>query len=147
MTQPPETILARTWRRDSTLHGERHWQGVADTGQELVEAGTGADRDVVYWFGWLHDTRRENDAHDPEHGPRAAAFARELHAEGLLPIDDGQLELLALAIDLHTTGQTSAQTTVGTCWDADRLHLPRVGKVVRPTLLSTEQARAILADG
>jgi uncharacterized protein len=141
MTDDLEPILARAWRRESRLHGEAHWLAVVTTGQELVDAGSGADPDVVRWFGWLHDTRRENDAYDPEHGPRAAAFARELHAEGLLPLDKGRLELLCLAIEVHANGQTSADPTVGTCWDADRLHLGRVGIVLRPELLSTEQGR------
>ena len=30
--------------------------------------------------------------------------------------------------------------TVGTCWDADRLHLPRVSIVPDPALLSTQTA-------
>jgi len=136
-----ETIFARAWRRDSPLHGEAHWRAVAATGQELVDSGSGGDPAVVRWFGLLHDTRRVNESHDPEHGPRAAAFARELHAEGLLRVDEAQLELLSLAIELHADGQTSSHPTVGTCWDSDRLHLGRVGIVIDPELLSTQQAR------
>lgn len=145
MTEPAETILARAWRRDSRLHGESHWRAVAETGR-LLAAGTGADPDIVFWFGWLHDTR-ENDSRDPGHGPRAAAFARELHEEGLLPLDDGQLELLCFAIELHAGGRTSSHPTVGTCWDSDRLHLGRVGTIIRPDLLSTAQARERVALG
>jgi len=142
LEMPDEAVLSRAWRRDSLLHGEAHWRAVAATGRKLVDAGSGADPDVVYWFGWLHDSRRENDSHDPQHGPRAAVFARELHAEGLLPVTDAQLALLAYAIERHTLGETSVDPTVGTCWDADRLHLPRVGKIVDPGFLSTAQARA-----
>jgi HD superfamily phosphodiesterase len=56
-----EAIFSCAWRRDSPLHGETHWRAVAATGQELVEAGSGGDPDVVRWFGLLHDTRRENE--------------------------------------------------------------------------------------
>ena len=141
MTDPPETILAGAWRRDSHLHGEEHWRAVATTGLELVAAGTGGDAEVVWWFGWLHDTRRENDGWDTEHGHRAALFARELRAEGLIRLNDDRLELLCYAIELHAAGQVSNDETVGTCWDADRLHLTRIGVRVNPTLLSTAQAR------
>ena len=65
---------------------------------------------------------------DPGHGPRAAVFARELHRDGDLLLDDGRLELLCLALELHADGQVSAHPTVGTCWDADRLHLGRSGR-------------------
>jgi uncharacterized protein len=123
------------------VHGEEHWRCVTGSGLALA-AETGADRDVVFLFGLLHDTRRENDFLDPEHGPRAAAFARELQAEGLLPLDARRLELLCTAIGEHTRGSTSDELTVGTCWDADRLHLPRCGIVVDPRLLSTSAARA-----
>jgi uncharacterized protein len=35
----------------------------------------------------------------------------------------------------------SRDPRVGACWDADRLHLPRVGFDVNPALLSTTAAR------
>lgn len=135
-----ETVLARAWARDSTMHGEGHWRCVTTSGLALAPE-TGADATVVFLFGLLHDTRRENDAVDPEHGPRAAAFARELHGEGALVLDTAQLELLCTAIERHTRGETSDEPTLGTCWDADRLHLPRCGIDVDARLLSTASAR------
>jgi uncharacterized protein len=134
------TALEQAWGRDSPVHGEAHWLAVATTGLDLA-AETGADPEVVFTFGLLHDTRRENDRHDPRHGERAAEFARELHREGSLPLDCGQLELLCFALQLHADGQVSNDATIGTCWDADRLHLPRGGASVDPTLLSTDAAR------
>jgi uncharacterized protein len=134
------TALAQAWRRDSPVHGESHWLAVAATGLDLA-AETGADRKVVFAFGLLHDTRRENDRHDPGHGARAAEFARQLHREGSLPLDGGQLELLCFALELHADGQVSTDATIGTCWDADRLHLPRGGARVDSSLLSTDAAR------
>ncbi len=135
-----ETVVARAWARDSHVHGETHWRCVTGSGLAL-STETGADAEVVFLFGLLHDTRRENDVVDPGHGPRAAGFARELHAEGLLPLEPARLDLLCLAIERHTRGMTSAETTVGTCWDADRLHLPRCGIDVDRSLLSTAVAR------
>jgi uncharacterized protein len=137
-----DRVLSDAWRRDSPLHGEAHWLAVATTGLDLA-AETGADPQIVFAFGLLHDTRRENDQRDPGHGPRAAVFARELHRDGVLALDDERLELLCLAIELHADGQVSAERTVGTCWDADRLHLTRLGPgfVLDPALLSTPAAR------
>jgi uncharacterized protein len=142
-----DRVLAEAWRRGSRLHGEAHWLAVATTGLDLA-AETGADPQVVFAFGLLHDTRRENDSRDPGHGPRAAAFARELHRDGDLPLDAERLELLCLALELHADGHVSAHPTVGTCWDADRLHLSRLGHhfVLDPNLLSTAAARTLDAQ-
>ena len=82
---------------------------------------------MIFLFALLHDSMRLNDSIDPEHGPRAAAFAGELHAEGVLHATPGQLELLQYACFEHTNGLVSSDPTVGVCWDADRLDLPRVG--------------------
>jgi uncharacterized protein len=136
-----ETVVARAWSRHSVVHGEAHWRCVTASGLALA-AETGADTDVVFLFGLLHDTRRENDAYDPEHGPRGAAFARELQGEGVIALDPPRLELLCTAIEHHTRGETSDEPTVGTCWDADRLHLPRCGIDVDTRLLSTADARS-----
>jgi uncharacterized protein len=68
-------------------------------------------------------------------------LARELHAEGTLAIAAAQLELLTYACDEHTNGLVSDDPTVGACWDADRLDLPRVGVEPDPELFSTAVAR------
>ena len=142
-----DRVLTEAWRGDSRLHGEAHWLAVATTGLDLA-AETGADPQIVFSFGLLHDTRRRNDSWDPEHGPRAAEFARELHRDGDLLLDVVRLELLCLALELHADGQVSAHPTVGTCWDADRLHLTRLGPgfVLDPALLSTAPARTLDAQ-
>jgi uncharacterized protein len=142
-----DCVLADAWRRDSPLHGEAHWLAVATTGLDLA-AETGADPQIVFAFGLLHDTKRQNDQRDPEHGPRAAMFARELHRDGYLLLDEARLELLCLALELHADGRVSAHPTVGTCWDADRLHLTRLGPhvVLDPALLSTAAARTVDAQ-
>jgi uncharacterized protein len=133
-------VLPRAWRRDSPWHGEAHWRCVATTGLELAAGADGTDPVVVLCFGLLHDTRRENETYDPGHGPRAEAFAGELRAEGLLGLTDRQFESLGEALRLHSNGQVSANPTIGTCWDADRLHLPRVSIEPDPTLFSTQAA-------
>ncbi|MCZ7588381.1 MAG: hypothetical protein M5U27_05860 [Gaiella sp.] len=136
-----DVVLPRAWRRESPWHGEGHWRCIAATGLELASAGDEIDRMLVFCFALLHDTRRENEAVDPGHGPRAAAFAAELRAEGALRLDEWRFTVLIEALRLHSSGRISDDPTIGTCWDADRLHLPRVSIEPRPDLLSTVAAR------
>ena len=121
------------------IHGIRHWERVRDNGRRLA-ASTGADLVVVEYFAALHDSRRLNDGLDPDHGPRAAELVRTLDPS-LLPLDAGQLDALAEACRTHTSGTTTADPTIATCWDADRLDLLRVGIRPDPARLVTEAAR------
>jgi uncharacterized protein len=136
------TVLPRAWRRDSPWHGDAHWRCVATTGLALAPAALPADidRTLVLCFGLLHDTRRENEAYDPGHGARAASFAHELRDEGVLVLDDHRFAALDEALRLHSDGLVTDDPTIGTCWDADRLHLPRVSIDPDPTLFSTAAA-------
>lgn len=121
-------------------HGPNHWRGVELAGISL-SAGTTADRDVVRLFALLHDCERQHEMHDPEHGHRAAEFAKTLYEEGLIPISEERFDVLEHALRFHNDGQTSDDLTVGTCWDADRHELPRVGIVPDKALLSTVNGR------
>lgn len=136
-----DAVLPLAWRRESPWHGEEHWRCVAATGLELAAATDGADRALVFCFGLLHDTRRENEAVDRGHGSRAADFAAELRGEDALRLEDSRFRSLVTALRLHSHGRVSANPTIGTCWDADRLHLPRVGIEPDFALFSTEAAR------
>ena len=134
-------VRARAWRGDSTLHGDEHWRCVAATGLALAPWVADADRALVFCFGLLHDARRLTDGADPGHGARAAALAGDLRDEGHLPLDDRRFGVLVDALVHHSGGLVSDEPTTGTCWDADRLHLPRVSILPRPDLLSTRTAR------
>ena len=140
LTRLVDAVLPRAWRRDSPWHGEAHWRCVAATALALDAAAPGADRGLLLCFGLLHDTRRENEAVDPGHGARAEVFARELRAEGTFELDDARFDLLAEALRLHSDGRVSADATIGACWDADRLHLPRVFIQPDPKRFSTRVA-------
>lgn len=136
-----DAVLAEAWRRGSHVHGEEHWRCVTATGLELAGDLPGSDPELVFLFGLLHDTRRENDRVDPDHGPRAAAFARRLHERDRLQLGEARLGVLCHAIELHADGHVSNDPTVGACWDADRLHLPRVRIDPDPERFSTSLAR------
>lgn len=121
------------------VHGPSHWARVRQNGLKLAKE-TGARTSVVELFALIHDSRRENDFEDPEHGRRAARFAEEL-AGDVFKIAESDLRLLVLACEGHSDGATEADITVATCWDADRLDLGRVGIKPRPDRLCTEAAR------
>ena len=51
------------------------------------------------------------------------------------------LEILVKACEEHTLGTLTTDPTMGTCWDADRLDLWRVGIYPRAEYMCTEEAK------
>jgi uncharacterized protein len=121
------------------FHGVVHWARVLENGLKLA-AVTGADRDVVTLFALFHDSRRENDGCDPDHGRRGADLAARLRGR-LFDLPDAGFALLYRACERHTDALTDPDVTVQTCFDADRLDLGRVGIVPNPKYLCTAAAR------
>jgi uncharacterized protein len=128
--------FALDWRG---IHGAPHWARVRENGLRLAET-TGARTDVVELFAFLHDSKRADDGWDPNHGMRAAGFARTL-AGVAFELAEDDLELLVVACEGHSAGGTLGDVTVLTCWDADRLDLGRVGVVPDARRLCTDAAR------
>lgn len=129
-----------------TQHGPSHWLAVEKNVVMLGEHTPGCDMEVARRFALLHDCKRQNEGRDPEHGVRAAAFAQKLFERGMLGLDPGQLATLKYAMTHHNGGQVSNDPTIGVCWDADRLDLPRVGTTPYVALLSTRYARDLLGS-
>lgn len=121
------------------IHGAPHWARVRYNGLYLARR-TGARADVVELFAFLHDARRLDDHADPFHGKRAADFAESLR-DRFFELDDTGFELLRSACIDHSGGRMSADITVMTCWDADRLDLGRVGIKPVPARLCTAAER------
>ncbi len=136
------TAHATTVSKNSSLHGPQHWQRVAATGLELCQQTPGADEHVVLLFAAFHDSRRFSDGPDPDHGERGAALARELRGS-LYEATDEQMALIEDACIRHTRGEVTTNPTIGACWDADRLDLPRVGIRPDPAMLSTNAAKQL----
>jgi uncharacterized protein len=124
-------------------HGPKHWRKVERNGLALA-AETGADRLVVRLFAVLHDSKRRNEFADPEHGPRAAAWAAKLRGVHF-QVSDAQFDLLCQACREHDQGHVSFDATIGTCWDADRLELPRVEITPDPEFMSTPTGKRVAA--
>ena len=136
-----DAVLERSTGKDSSIHGESHWQRVAAAGLALLPETPSADPALMFLFALFHDSMRLNDNYDPLHGPRGAALATELRGEAF-DLEDAEMDLLAFACEEHTNGGVGPNLNVGVCWDADRLNLWRVGITPDPRFLSTEAARS-----
>jgi uncharacterized protein len=106
----------------------------------LLSRHTGANTRIVELFAFLHDTQRQHDWDDPQHGARAARFAATLQGD-CFRLSSQELSLLQEACRNHSDGYLEADITIQTCWDADRLDLGRVGVKPVAKYLCTEVAR------
>lgn len=127
-----------TLPRDGT-HGVGHWARVLENGIRLAKE-TDATVEVVTLFAVFHDSKRVNESADRGHGRRGAEFAAELRGH-FFDLPDDDFGLLCKACSEHTDGQIHDDTTVRTCWDADRLDLGRVGITPHPSRLCTYAAK------
>jgi uncharacterized protein len=122
-------------------HGTGHWRNVECIGKYLAKQ-TDADKKIVKLFALLHDSRRENEDYDSDHGLRASEFIRDLYNKKLLRISEKQLEQLIFACKHHNNSDSkSDDVTIQTCWDADRLDLWRLGIEPEKELLYTDTAK------
>lgn len=128
----------------TSIHGPTHWKSVERYGLYLSQK-TGADQNVVRLFAIFHDCKRMNDGIDEEHGLRGANFAKHLRNK-YFRLNDKQFELLYQACKHHTDSIFHEDPTVGTCWDADRLDLRRIGTQPNVSFFSTEIAKTIVTN-
>ena len=135
--------LSRATYRASCVHGEDHWRRCALVALWLVSclgpAVASLDPLVVFCFALMHDSQRLTDGNDTWHAFRAAHLAEELLGAGGI-LSEEQLTTLVFALERHNMRERSADPTVGVCWDADRLCLPRVGTRIDRRYLSTRVA-------
>jgi uncharacterized protein len=122
-------------------HGPLHWRNVEDCAL-LIAPSVGADVVVCRLFSVLHDCCRLDDGSDFDHGPRAGQLIRKLSGS-LIRLEPHREELLFRAVTEHTCGNVTSEPTVGTCWDADRLDLGRVGIIPTSDLMSTKAGKEI----
>jgi uncharacterized protein len=138
--------VAGQWRMSpDSVHGPDHWRRVERNGL-LLARRTGANLDVVRLFALFHDSRRENEDRDEGHGKRGAMFAASLRGV-FFEVTDEAFKLLQYACTWHTEGHHHQNPTIGTCWDADRLDLGRVGAKPNASFMSTDFGRKIAASG
>lgn len=140
-----EVVTAQFQCDRDSVHGPAHWRRVESNGL-LVAAKSGAVQEVVSLFAVFHDSRRDHDGWDDTHGARGADYAASQRGI-LFDLTDEHFELLHYACTWHTHGRLSADPTIGTCWDADRLDLGRVGIAPAVEFMSTSFGREIAAYG
>ena len=131
--------------RPHSVHGPDQWRRVERNGLLLAQR-TGANVVIVRLFALFHDCRRVNDGRDRDHGARGAEHARLLRGR-LFDLPDEDFERLHHACTWHTDADHHKDPTIGTCWDADRLDLGRVGMVPDSQFMSTAFARKIADRG
>jgi uncharacterized protein len=150
MLETPAEILQALQphvRFPSVLHGPPHWARVHRFGLALAERVDlpAEGRVCVELFAWLHDLAREDDGPGAQH-----AIDGAVQIDAVLPaiagaLSPAQIETVRAAIRYHSDGMVAGGAwdagafegidwprdllvaTVGCCWDADRLDLPRVG--------------------
>ncbi len=122
-----------------SIHGPIHWKQVEKNGLLLAKE-TGADETIVTLFSIFHDCRRENEHIDDGHGIRGSELAKSMRGSYFY-LQDDSFEILIEACRYHTDGKTSPNLAIATCWDADRLDLPRVGIRPDPDKMGTAPGR------
>ena len=81
--------------------------------------------------------------HDPQHGQRAADFAHGIQGD-FFHLKPSQLDTLCFAMQHHSGGEVSTNTTIQTCWDSDRLDLGRVG--IKPSAQYLSEEATLFVD-
>lgn len=132
-------------RFPGSVHGPDHWRRVERNGL-ILASQSGANIAVVRLFALFHDSRRENENHDPDHGRRGAALARALRGKAF-ELSDEWMAKLEYACVWHTDLHHHEDATIATCWDADRLDLGRVGITPDPKYLNTALAKEMARHG
>lgn len=138
-----EKVVSEAKLFNSSIHGVSHWQTVERNGVYLCSFNS-ADIDVVRLFALFHDSKRENDHRDLDHGPRAEMYLREI--QSLVPLKLNQFENLCTACRTHTIGKIAKNETIATCWDSDRLDIGRVGIKPNADFLTSEEAKRIARE-
>lgn len=128
-----------------SIHGPAHWRRVERNGL-LLATRSGADITVVRLFALFHDSRRRNENHDPQHGKRGATLASQMRGTHFELHDDAFAKLLH-ACTWHTDEAQNEDPTIGTCFDADRLDLGRVGIIPDADYMSTAFGRLVARTG
>ena len=140
-----QTVLSDTTVEVESIHGPSHWVRVERNGLYIARQNS-ADQRVVKLFALFHDCMRLNDDDDPEHGLRAKEYILTI-AHKLTSLEEAAIAQLCYACEWHTDQQHHDDITIGTCWDADRLDLSRVGILPSADYLNTETAKKMAKYG
>lgn len=110
-------------------HGIKHWESVFKHSQILANHYEISSK-VFELFALLHDSKREDEYQDINHGLRASVFVKELLVNDLIKLNKQDAERLIFACANHTvknkTNPLCDDLIVQICFDSDKLDLGRV---------------------
>ena len=119
-------------------HNFLHMRRVEAFGILLAKEMKEVDNDIVHWFAYLHDIKREKDDGDLNHGEKAAEYIELIRNRYLSELTNDQIDKLKKACALHTNTLKTGDPTIDVCFDADRLDLPRVNIKTDPNKMATK---------
>lgn len=120
-------------------HGIIHWARVRYNGLLLAKY-LNINTDIIEYFSILHDSKRETEKLDKNHGQRSANFISEIR-DKYITLNDHDFKILYEACLGHNTTKFHENLTIQVCWDADRLDLLRAGIVPAPEYMNTQLAK------
>jgi uncharacterized protein len=126
----------------NSIHAESHWNNVVAFGKCIADT-EGLNSHLIKLFGYFHDSKRYNDGHDPEHGPRAAEFVKTFKLTEL-GLNEKEKNQLIFTCKYHTYEEKTEDMDILACWNSDRLDLPRVGITIETNRLFTKTAKKIV---
>lgn len=122
-----------------SIHGYDHWKNVEKIGHYIADRN-GADKKVISAFAFLHDIGRTDESEESGHGKKSAELIEKSFNPDLS--DEKQKKLLVAVSEHDKADARSDDITIQTCWDADRLDLPRVHVFPDKNLLYTEVGKS-----
>lgn len=125
-----------------SIHGYNHWKNVEKIGHYIADRN-GADKKIISAFAFLHDIGKTVQFAEPGHGEKSVKIIKEIFKKEYLELNDEQYVKLLEAVSKHDKSDAkSDDITIQTCWDADRLDLPRVYILPDKNLLYTEVGKS-----
>ncbi len=127
---------------DLGIHGFPHLGNVAMTAG-LIATELGVDVWPVVVGGFLHDCARTHDGGGRGHAIDSAILAAWLLGRFYPELDESRKRICD-AISWHADGKTTEDPIAACVWDADRLDLKRLNRVIDPRFLSTDIAKRMI---
>ena len=128
-------------------HGIKHWERVYKNTKILADHYK-IESEVFELFSILHDSKREDEYRDEEHGLRASLFTKQLLEKGLIVLNSEDSNRLLFACKNHTIkdrhNSLCKDLIVQICFDSDKLDLGRVGIVPDARKMLTSRAKQLI---
>lgn len=130
-------------------HGLNHWTRVYKNTQ-LLSTYYNINSDVFELFAILHDSKREDEFEDINHGKRAAKYIKQLIIDNKINLNYEDQRRLIYACSNHTKSNKKAKLyqdiIVQICFDSDRLDIGRVGIIPEEKYFNTDYAKKVVYE-